>query len=147
MNRGNFVTNAFQDVSKSNQIVEHENHDYHQTALENAKCFIENVENPTASNFNRGSNETYEKNLHILKRIIRAVLLCAEQGLALRGRYDHYQPDDEPCERSWNRGNFIAILYAFADMDPILKEHLDHGARNAKMISWKIQNEIIASTA
>ena len=64
----------------------------------------------------------------------------------LRGHYDHYQPDDEPCERSWNRGNFIAILYAFADMDLILKEHLDHGARNAKMISWKIQNEIIATT-
>ena len=52
VNRGNFVTNTFQDVSKSNKIVEHENHDYHQTALENAKSFIENVENPTASNFN-----------------------------------------------------------------------------------------------
>ena len=32
----------------------------------------------------------------------------------------------------------LRFLYAFADMDPILKEHLDHGARNAKMISWKI---------
>ena len=97
VNRGNFVTNAFHDVSKSNKIVEHENHDYHQTALENAKSFIENVENPTTSNFNRGSNKTYKKNLHILKRIIP--FYCVQsRGLALHGHYDHYQPDDEPCE-------------------------------------------------
>ena len=133
MNRGNFDTNAFQDMSKSNKIVEHKNHDYHQTALENAKSFIEN---PTASNFNRGSNEIYEKNLHVLKRIIRAILLCAEQGLALRGHYDHYQPDDEPCERSW--GTEVTLLRSYMLL-PIWTAFLrNHGARNAKMISWKI---------
>ena len=32
-------------------------------------------------------------------------------------------------------------------MDPILQDHLNNGKRNAKMVSWKIQNDIIASIA
>ena len=45
------------------------------------------------------------------------------------------------------RGNLLAILYGFAEYDPVLKEHLEHGQRSAKMISWDIQNEIIACIA
>ena len=38
-------------------------------------------------------------------------------------------------------------MTAFAKLDPILKEHLENEAKNAKMTSWKIQNDIIACLA
>ena len=40
-------------------------------------------------------------------------------------------------------GNFQAILKSFAEIDPLLKDHLQHGPKNSQMKSWKIQNEII----
>ena len=43
-----------------------------------------------------------------------------------------------------NRERFIAIINAFAKLDPILKDHLENGVENAKMTSLKIQNDIIA---
>ena len=33
-------------------------------------------------------------------------------------------------------------MTAFAKLDPILKEHLENEAKNAKMTSWKIQNNL-----
>ena len=41
-----------------------------------------------------------------------------------------------------NKRNLIAITNSFAKFD--LKDHLENGAKNAKMTSWKIQNDIIA---
>ena len=39
-------------------------------------------------------------------------------------------------------GNFLAIVKTLTDFDPILKDHLETGSKNAKMTSWKIQNDI-----
>ena len=129
-NRGIFVKNAYQDISKPEKIAEHEKNEYHQKALAAAKNFIMNFEDPTQNiDFSKKNDANYEKNLLILKRIIEAVLLCAEQGFALRGHRDHHQEydQDDYSARSGNRGNFIAIFNAFARIDPILKEHLEHG--------------------
>ena len=82
--------------------------------------------------------ERYDKNVHVLKRIIQAVALCAQQGLALRG---HREVESEYNEDSRD-GNFQAILKSFAEIDPLLKDHLQHGPKNSQMKSWKIQNEI-----
>ena len=38
------------------------------------------------------TDKKYERNIHIIKIIIQAVLLCAEQGIALRGhREEQYK--------------------------------------------------------
>ena len=50
-------------------------------------------------------------------------------------------------EGTGNRGNFLAIIELIAKYDPIVKEHLKSGQRNAKMLSWKAQNDIIANAA
>ena len=39
-------------------------------------------------------------------------------------------------------GNFQAILKSFTEIDPLLKDHLQHGPKNNQMKPWKIQNEI-----
>ena len=84
--------------------------------------------------------ERYDKNVHVLKRIIqaKAVALCAQQGLALRG---HRKVESEDNEDSRDV-NFQAILKGFAEIDPLLKDHLQHGSKNSQTKSWKIQNEI-----
>ena len=41
------------------------------------------------------------------------------------------------------RGNFYVVLHSFPMLDPKFRNHLKHGSKNSKMISWKIQNEAI----
>ena len=41
------------------------------------------------------------------------------------------------------RRNFLAIINAFRTLGAVLMEHLEKGAKNASMASWKIQNAII----
>ena len=43
----------------------------------------------TNADFDKDKEERYNKNLHILKRIVQVVKLCAEQGLQLRGYQDN----------------------------------------------------------
>ena len=40
-------------------------------------------------------------------------------------------------------GNFFAIINPFATLDAVLIGHLEKDAKNAKMVSWQIQNDII----
>ena len=54
---------------------------------------------------------------------------------------------DNSSELFSRDGNFLAIVKTLADIDPILKDHLETGSKNAQMTSWKIQNEIISCIA
>ena len=83
----------------------------------------------------------------MIKISIQAVLLCAEQAIA---SWDYREQDSSndlgknpDTERAMQRGNFLAIINAFATLDAVLMEHLEKGAKNAKMVSWQIQNDII----
>ena len=87
-------------------------------------------------------------NQHILQRLFEAVVLCGKQGIALRGhREKENQNLDESGQPSPNRGNFIAIVKAFAKQNDILRNHFFKGQRNAQYISPRIQNEIIGAIA
>ena len=84
--RGNFVKNAFQNIGKSEKIESHEQTEYHQKAMEKATLFINAYENPEQRvDHDEQKNTNYDRNVHILKRIIEAVLVCAQRGIALRG--------------------------------------------------------------
>ena len=127
--RGNFMKNAFQNISKSEKIALHEQTEYHQKAMERATLFLNSYENPEQRVDHDKQNDTnYDRNIHILKRIIEAVLLCAQQGIALHGHRDHTnyvsnEDDDNDDSISRNRGNFLAILEAFVKMlNHMLKE-------------------------
>ena len=69
------MKNAYQQE----KIAEHAKNDHHQKATAAAKNFIMNFEDPTQNiDFSKKNDTNYEKNLLILKRIIEAVLVCAE---------------------------------------------------------------------
>ena len=149
VNRGSFVKSAFQNISKPEKVPYHETLQYHQDNLTAAKQFVKAYEDvKTNVDFDPKANERYQNNIHVVKRIIEAILLCAEQGIALRGHRDHHQTSEaDHFERPANRGNFLAILETFALHDEILRQHLLYGQKNAKMVSWRIQNDIIACIA
>ena len=93
--RSKFVKTVFQDVGKSEKITKHETKEYHKDALEKAKDFLELYEDPTKSvPHDKNSDEKYKLNIHIIKIIIGAILLCAEQGIVLRGHREQDSSND-----------------------------------------------------
>ena len=65
--------------------------------------------------------ETVERNRHILKEIIKVLLLCGRQNIAIRGHEEE-------------KSNFSAMLHLQADKDPVLAKHLESADRRAKYI-------------
>ena len=50
----------------------------------------------------------------------------------------------------WNEvhhRNLFEVINAFAKFDAILRDHIKNGSRNAKMLSWNIQKDIISCWA
>ena len=80
--------------------------------------------------------------MHILSRIVEAILLLGRQGLPPCGHQD-----DGTADVLMNRGNFLALLEYTAKSDPVLQEHLQNGKRNQRYISKTVQNEIITVIA
>ena len=147
--RGAFVKFPFQRLEKAlsssrknpGAINSHEQSAYHIHALQMAEDFLYNYEHPQSKiegKIDKTKQENLVKNKYILRSIIDAILLCGKQGIALRGHRD-----DSTADPSSNRGNFLSILEAFADRDPILKQHLENCPKNARYTSKTIQNDII----
>ena len=77
-----------------------------------------------------------EKNKQKLYPVIKTILFCGQQNIALRGHR-------ESCS-SQNPGNFRALLRFRVDSgDEVLKEHLETAPKNAMYTSNTIQNELI----
>ena len=65
---------------------EHAEAKYHNENVTLALNFVMSLEDPRKNvDYDPKKQERYDKNVHVLKRIIQAVALCAQQGLALRG--------------------------------------------------------------
>ena len=63
------------------------------------------------------------------------------EALPLRGHRDN------SSDLFSGDGNFSAVVKTLADTDPILKDHLETGSKNAKMTSWNIQNDTVSCIA
>ena len=77
-----------------------------------------------------------------MMQIIRTVIFCGRQGLALRCYQDYteFDIDDEPKE---NKGNFRSLFRLRVKLrDIILKKYFENCGENCICISWKIQNQI-----
>ena len=79
---------------------------------------------------------TKSMSVYIIKIITRAVVLCAEQEIALGGHRGQDSSNDvrkkSDTERTMQRNNFFAITNAFAILDVVLMEYLENSAQNAK---------------
>lgn len=149
--RGNFVNKPFKNIKRSEKIKEHFETDYHEDAELKETLFLNSYVNPLRRvDVNPFHQVRYEENVNILELIIESVLVCAEQGLPLRGHRDHSADDhieDDSNNINVNKGNFLAILNSHAKYQPTLKRHLEKESGKTKMISWYAQNEIIQCIA
>lgn len=76
-------------------------------------------------------------NRTIMKRLIDIVITLTKGDRALRG---HNEKVD-----SIEKGLFLEIAHLLSRYDPVIKNHLENGARNATYISNRIQNDILNS--
>ena len=80
------------------------------------------------------------KSREILKSLLKTVIFCGKNNIALRGRRD-----DDPQNASLS-GNFQALLEFRIDSgDQTLQHHLESAPRNATYMSKTIQNEMITT--
>ena len=74
-----------------------------------------------------------ESNQKVIKSLLKIVMLCSKQGLALHGYRDD-AIDWEVEEKSSNDGNFVQLV----------RFHLSKSPRNARYTSKTIQNELVS---
>lgn len=146
---GAFVKTPFNNYNKSKELLDaHESKGYHQRSCERA-CIIRiqlvNVATRIDAQVNQQSLENINRNTTVLPFIVDAVVLCAKQQIALRGHRDDKINFSEPAVS--NEGNFIAIIRVLAEQNPVLKEYLVSGSKNAKHTSKTVQNELISTFA
>ncbi len=60
-----------------------------------------------------------DENRHILRQMVRAVVLLGKQGIAFRGKIENITSTKNP-------GNCLALLKFYAETDTILFNHLYH---------------------
>ena len=77
-------------------------------------------------------------NRNALASIIRSLIFCGKQNIALGGHRESQDSDK-------NRGNFLALLADFRGQagDEVLANHLRTCSRNATYASPTIQNDVI----
>lgn len=140
------VQTAFRDWKKAlEKFREHQKKKYHLDAMEdgqNFKLIYENRKSDVISEIDKGRKIQQLENRQKLIPIIRTVLLCGRQGLALRGHRDQGSLSLKMPKE--NDGNFRALLrYAVDCGDQVLINHLNTSGANATYLSYRIQNEII----
>ena len=138
---GKFLTRPFSKWNKkSMHCSSHEKAMYHEAALKLADEFIQRYEHPETELQNQLDQRRaaiIEQNRKILKSIIRAVLFCGRQCIALRG-------DSEHLAEAGNAGNLLELLRLLAINDELLHKHLNSPSmRNASYLSHRSQNEIL----
>ena len=123
----------------------HSRSQYHKDAAARAQALTSTILNPEKSiqqciSQQAHAHDHYQNNLCVLSTIVRAILFCGRQNIALRGHRDDHTSD------SVNKGNFIALLNLLAEFDQDLNHHLQFGKKNYRYTSKTIQNQLLAIT-
>ena len=123
------------------EIQQHSSLTYHQDAVAKAENFLESMEKPSSNIVCQMDAELLkpiETNRQILTSVVKIVVLCGRQGLALRGN------NDDGVLQKDNMSNFNALLELRIDAgDEILKRHLQTCSANATYVSKTTQNRLI----
>ena len=105
----------------------------HLTAVSRAREFLNvcNKEQDSVSGqLSKAYQDSVDQNRAALTAIIRTIILCGRQNLALRGHQEDH-------------GNFLSFPKYRAETDQALANHLDRAPKNATYLSPSVQNELI----
>lgn len=128
---GQFVTKPFNSwVKMSHKATTHAKKDYHLTAMTTMEEFLVRYRNPTqavGAILEKESRQIMETNQKVIESLLKVVMLCGKQGLALHGHRDDTINWEE--EGSLNEGNFVQLVRFRAETDPILANHLANSSK------------------
>ena len=86
---GQFVTVPFKSWTKVTEIAnEHASRDYHHNAMAKMEEFLARYENPSQGVdilLDKEAKQIFETNQRVIESLLKIVILCGKQGLALRG--------------------------------------------------------------
>jgi len=124
----------------------HESNEYHKFSMVKVAEFLKIVDkkqNDVYIQLHKRNESEIKRNRDILKVIIKILILCGRQGLALRGGRDSGSLDlNLPLH---NDGNFRALLrYRIDSGDDLFLNHIKNCGKNSTYISADIQNELIS---
>lgn len=126
----------------------HEATEYHKTCQYKYDTFFAVKNNQVESvevQVNNNLKKEIQENRNRIIPIIKTVLFCGKQGIALRGHRDGGMIDIED-DKMHNDGNFRQLLRFRVDAgDKDLENHLMTCAKNGMYTSWRIQNEILTT--
>ncbi len=125
--------------------------DYHKTSVARMVEFIARYKNPShsiAMILDKQAQKIMLNNQKVVQSLLKIVILCGKQGLALRGhRNDHIDWSESQQEKCTNHGNFIELVRFYAKHDHVLAQHLAKAPHKAQYTSTTIQNELVQVVA
>ena len=129
-------------------LQEHDLQASHRQAMEDSATFMGQMESGHLSvdqQLTCQASEIVKQNRLILKSILRAIIFCGKQNIALRGYREHSNLGESSI---FNPGNFQALLkFQMNSGDAVLSNHFARAPRNAQYRSPQIQNELISAIA
>ena len=144
---GQFVIKPFKSWGKVFQKASaHAVKNYQLSSMTRMTEFLARYENPSQSISVIVDSElqrVMDTNQKVLESLIKIILLCGKQGLALRGHRDDKISWLEDDEAHSNEGNFVELVRFRAETDPVLAQHLAKSPRNARYTYKTIQNELV----
>ena len=145
--RGQFVKKPFNSwANRSQKMHTHAKLEYHVTAMVQMSEFLARHRNPSKAvhtKLNMEARKILETNQKVIESLLKIVMLCGRQGLALRGHRDDAIIWEDESASHGNQGNFAELDRFRAETDEILRNHLHNAPKNAKYTSKTIQNELI----
>ena len=149
---GQLVTTPMTCFTRAKQTLqEHNVQATHRVAMEDSAAYIGQMEDGHSSVEQQLQTQAFDviqRNRAILRSILKAVIFCGRQNIALTGHCESKLATDEESKHMGNSWNFQALLRFGMDAgDQILREHLATAPRNAQYHSPTIQNDLIAASS
>ena len=121
---------------------------HHKKAAEDAAVFLGQMERGHLSIQQQLQCQAVlavQRNRSILTFILKTIVFCGRQNIALRGHRGESATHIDDSEH--NPGNFQSLLQFRLDAgDEMLREHFSTAGKNAQYTSPSVRNELIAAT-
>ena len=111
---GQLVTTPTRCFTRAKQTLqEHNVQATHRVAMEDSAAYISQMEDGHSSVEQQLQTQAFDviqRNRAILRSILKAVIFCGRQNIALRGHCESKLATDEESKHVCNSGNFRALL-------------------------------------
>ncbi len=125
-------------------LQEHDQQRTHKAASMSVVDFVRYMEKGSLSvqqQLQSQSRALVDRNMVVLKSILKTIVFCGKQMIPLRGHCEHDESSDT------NPGNFLALMdFRKVAGDSVLENHFETAPRNARYHSPQIPNDLILCT-